>query len=87
MEGILKNLQIEQNSAFWNEVDKAVVKLARFLDQELPEGAKEDVVLHLGEVLSAFESLLDDTYSEGEKAGYSEGYEEGYDIGVIMNED
>ncbi|AXH71216.1 hypothetical protein BSP38_174 [Bacillus phage BSP38] len=87
MEGILKNLPIGQNSAFWNEVDKAVVKLGEFLDQELSDSAKEEVILILGEVLDAAESMADDAYDEGEKAGYSEGYEEGYDIAIDMNED
>ncbi|UPI11925.1 hypothetical protein [Bacillus phage SBSphiJ6] len=87
MEGILKNLQIEQNSAFWNEADKAIVKLTEFLDRELSDSAKEEVILILGEVLDAIESVTNDAYDEGEKAGYSEGYEEGYDIAIDMNED
>ncbi|QZA69890.1 hypothetical protein 043JT007_104 [Bacillus phage 043JT007] len=87
VDGILKNLQIEQNSAFWNEADKAIVKLTEFLDRELPDSAKEEVILILGEVLDAIESVTNDAYDEGEKAGYEEGYEEGYDIGVDMNED
>lgn len=87
MEGMLKNLQIEQNSAFWNETDKAIVKLTEFLDRKLPDSAKEEVILILGEVLDAIESVVDDAYDEGEKAGYSEGYEEGYDIGVYMDID
>lgn len=83
MEGILKNLQIGQNSAFWNEADKAVVKLTEFLDRELPDSAKEEVILILGEVLNAIDSVVGDAYDEGEKAGYSEGYDTGYDIGVL----
>lgn len=84
MKGILKNLQIEQNSAFWNEADKAIVKLTEFLDRELPDSAKEEVILILGEVLDAIDSVVGGAYNEGENAGYSEGYEEGYDIGVLM---
>lgn len=87
MEGILKNLQIEQNLAFWNDADKAIVKLTEFLDQELPDSAKEEVILILGEVLDAIESVTNDAYDEGEKAGYSDGYEEGYDTAIDMNED
>lgn len=84
VKGILKNLQIEQNSAFWSEADKAIVKLTEFLDRELPDSAKEEVILILGEVLDAIDSVVGDAYNEGENAGYSEGYEEGYDIGVLM---
>ncbi|QDP43191.1 hypothetical protein Goe7_c01660 [Bacillus phage vB_BveM-Goe7] len=96
---ILKNLQIEQNSTFWSDVDKALVKLAEFLDQELPDSAKEEVILLLEEVSEAVESTVDDAYGRGEMEGYSygydegheegyeEGHEEGYDIGIGMNED
>ncbi|AYJ76362.1 hypothetical protein BSP12_176 [Bacillus phage BSP12] len=91
MDGILKNLRIEQNSTFWSDVDKALVKLAEFLDQELPDSAKEEVIVLLKEVSEAVESTVDDAYGRGEREGYlygyEEGHEEGYDIGIGMNED